>query len=160
MSVEKHDYQPAWRSFYWHILLMAAVFIVACVISLMGSWGFKGQMILWLIVLVVLLGIFVHMATRRMGVVLSVRHDEVALDTGIFKRKSIEISYSSLRTVEVTQTILQRLLNLGDLSIASSGTGGYEIVVPNMPNPNAIRNEIQAHERGTVGAKAEGAQNA
>ena len=152
MSVETHVYKPAWKSYYKIILVMALIFIVACLVSFKIPMAGKTLGVLWLGVILVLLALFVHMAVNRAGVVLYVRPDEVAFNTGILNRKSVEISYQSLRTIDVSQTFAQRLFNLGTLSIASSGTSGYEIQVPTIPSPHAIRDKIQANERAVKNA--------
>lgn len=151
MSVENKEtktYRPAWRSFFYpHIVVMVLIFLVACVASFKLSMGGKNLLILWLAVAVALLLIFLHMAVKRVGSFLVVRRDEVAFETGILKRNSTEIGFEDIRTVNVSQTLLQRVFNLGNLSIASSGTSDYEILVKNMPNPNEIRDEIQDRKR-------------
>ena len=68
-------------------------------------------------------------------------------NSGILKRDSIEIGMRNVRTVQVTQRLIQRLLNVGDIAIASSGTDVYEIRVANMPSPHDIRNQIQERAR-------------
>lgn len=152
-----HNYRPAWKGSYGVLLLMCLIFVLACLISFKVSMELKHMLWLWLCVLVVMGGLFAYLAVKRFGVVLSIRPDEVAFDTGIFGRKSIEISYQNIRTCEVTQTFMQRILNVGTLSIASSGTDGYEIQVENISSPWDIRNEIQANERAIKQRAAAGA---
>lgn len=151
MSVENgksKPYRPAWRSFFYpHMVLMALIFIATCVGSFKLDMGLKDLAILWLAMAVVCLLIFLHMAVKRYSSSLEIRHDEVAFETGILKRNSTEIGFEDIRTVNVSQTLLQRVLNLGNISIASSGTSGYEILVKNMPNPNEVRDEIQERKR-------------
>ena len=91
--------------------------------------------------------IFLSMAVKRISSVLIVRDEEIAYENGLLKRKSTEIGLTSIRTVLVDQTLVQRILNIGDISIASSGTEAYEVQIKNMPAPYAIRDEIQARSR-------------
>ena len=60
-------------------------------------------------------------------------------------RKSIEISLSNIEHIEVKQTMMQTILRIGDIVIASSGTGREEIQAPNIPDPQSVRDEIQLH---------------
>ncbi|MBQ7264227.1 MAG: PH domain-containing protein [Synergistaceae bacterium] len=150
------QYRPAWRGFYKHILAMIVIFIVACVVTLSFSIGWKWGTVIWAVGLLICLGLVANMWLKRACMVLSVRADEVAFDTGLLKRKSTEISYQNLRTIDVSQTIAQRILNLGTLSIASSGTSGYEINAKDIVDPFGVRNEIQDRERA-MKAKATGA---
>ena len=141
-------YRPAWRSFFYpDILAMIVLFVILCIVSFKVDMGGKNLTILWLVALVVFVLIFLHMAVKRVGSYLVVRRDEVAFERGILNRQSTEIGFEDIRTVDVTQTLIQRIFNLGNISIASSGTGGYEIFVKNMPDPNVIRDEIQDRKR-------------
>ncbi|MBQ9565303.1 MAG: PH domain-containing protein [Synergistaceae bacterium] len=142
-------YRPAWRSFFYpDILAMIVIFVVMCFVSFQNYSFIEGRKLtLWLVALVILLLIFLHMALKRVGSYLVVRRDEVAFERGILNRQSTEIGFEDIRTVDVTQTLVQRIFNLGNISIASSGTGGYEIFVKNMPDPNVIRDEIQERKR-------------
>ena len=147
MAVNEKTYRPAWRSYYKLLGVMALLVVVLLAVCVWASIEWKVKSLLALGVFLICLVLAGYIAVQRAGIVLTIRPDEVALDTGIMNRNSIEISYSSLRTVEVSQTLFQRILNLGTVSIASSGTGGYEMKIPNMPAPHAIRDEIQALER-------------
>ena len=148
-------YRPAWRSFFYpDILLMIIIFVVACIIGWKVNMGGKGW-ILALIVLIAFVVLFMRMFIKRISSYLIVRRDEVAFERGILNRKSTEIGYEDIRTVDVTQTLIQRIFNLGHISIASSGTGGYEIFAKNMPNPNEIRDEIQGRKRAMIPNKSD-----
>ena len=60
-------------------------------------------------------------------------------------RKSIEIGLANIVHIEIKQTMMQTILNVGNIVITSSGTGMEEIQAPNIPNPQAVRDEIQVH---------------
>ena len=60
-------------------------------------------------------------------------------------RKSIEIGLANIVHIEIKQTMMQTILNVGNIVITSSGTGMEEIKAPNIPNPQAVRDEIQVH---------------
>lgn len=126
---------------------MIACFILAVLIAVkipLESVYTKVLWGLWALFTLVTLG---DMLLKRLSTALIVRPDEVALEKGILKRESIEIGMRSIRTVQVTQGIIQRLLNIGDISIASSGTDNYEIHTTNILSPHDVRNQIQSHER-------------
>jgi hypothetical protein len=62
-------------------------------------------------------------------------------------RESIEIGLANIIHIKVGQTMMQTLLNIGDVVITSSGTGHEEIQAKNVPSPQAVRDEIQIHAR-------------
>ena len=144
---EEHIYKPAWRSFCLHIVAMVACFVLVVFVSLNVSMDAIYQKVLWGFFVLFVLAVFGDMFFKRLGTMLIVRFDEVAFEKGILKRDSIEIGMRNVRTVQVTQRLMQRLLNVGDIAIASSGTDVYEIRVADMPSPHDIRNQIQERAR-------------
>ena len=140
-------YKPVWRSFYGHVVVMVLCVISALTISLKLNLGPVSLKWLWFTLLVVLAGVALNMAYRRQSVTLIVKPNEIALEKGFLGRHSTVISTRNIRTIQVKQSIMQRLLNTGDILVASSGTDGYEISIAKMPNPYAIREAIQTHER-------------
>ena len=147
--MNEQKFKPAWRGFYRHFFAMIACLIVASIISV--KWFPAGyQKWLWLVFVVVVAYIACDMAYRRNSVLLVVRPDEIALERGVIGRQSIEISMRSIRTIKVNQSVMQRLLNVGDIRVASSGTDEYEISAFNMLNPHGIKEAMQANERAAV----------
>ncbi|MDR1873787.1 MAG: PH domain-containing protein [Synergistaceae bacterium] len=136
-------FKPAWKAFYKHFLTMALCFIVVVSASVKWTWG-KGW---WLFGLLCILCAAGDMLARRSRLTFIVKPDEIALEQGIIGRHSIEISTRSIRTIQVRQNLMQRILNVGDILVASSGTEEYEIRAVNLPNPHAIRDKIQAYGR-------------
>ena len=149
-TMNEQKFRPGWRSFYRHIAA-----IIACVIVVVAaSVNVQGyRMEIWLIGLAFILVIALHMLYKRVSVILIVKPDEIAVEQGFIKRTSIEISTRNIRTIQVNQSIIQRILNIGDLHVASAGTSGYEISIANMPDPYAIRNDIQTYERAPSAAE-------
>ncbi|MBQ6112868.1 MAG: PH domain-containing protein, partial [Synergistaceae bacterium] len=62
-------------------------------------------------------------------------------------RESIEIGLANVVHTKVRQTMMQTILRIGDVVITSSGTGSEEIQAHNLPDPGAVRDEIQLHAR-------------
>ena len=154
---EEYVYKPAWRSFCLHIAAMIACFVLVVFVSLKVPMDAAYQKALWGFFVLFVLATFGDMFFKRLGATLIVRFDEVAFEKGILKRDSIEIGMRNVRTVQVTQRLMQRLLNVGDIAIASSGTDVYEIRVANMPSPHDIRNQIQERARVEDKQQANGA---
>lgn len=142
-------YMPAWRGYWAHLLFMFLVFVLAVVVTVKSE--FKAWV--WILAVIVMLAVFLYVVWKRMEVRLHVRDDEVELESGIMRRHSVEISYQSIQTVQVDQSFFQRMLNIGNISIASSGTSGFEIKnVENVYDPRTLRNNIQYFERMAKGS--------
>ncbi len=61
---------------------------------------------------------------------------------GLINKKYTEVNMSSVRTARVTQNLLQRILDAGDIEIYTAGDQP-ELVVRGLPRPNAIREYIK-----------------
>ena len=73
---------------------------------------------------------------------LLIKEDEVVWTHGLLNKKYVEINMSSIRTVRVEQTLLQRMLNAGKIEIFTAGDAP-ELTVNGMPNPDKIRELIK-----------------
>jgi uncharacterized membrane protein YdbT with pleckstrin-like domain len=80
------------------------------------------------------------LATRSDHLV--IRGDELIWTHGLLSKNYTEIKLSSVRTVRLHQSLLQRILNAGDIKIYTSGDDP-ELVVRGLPNPNHLRELIK-----------------
>jgi uncharacterized membrane protein YdbT with pleckstrin-like domain len=84
---------------------------------------------------------------------LKITDDEILWTHGLVNKKYTELGMGSVRTVQVSQSLLQRLLDAGDIRVFTTGDLP-ELVVRGLPDPGRIRELVKA--RGT-GVPAEGA---
>jgi uncharacterized membrane protein YdbT with pleckstrin-like domain len=73
---------------------------------------------------------------------LKIKEDELIWTHGLLSKQFVEISLGSVRTVRVNQSILQRLMNAGDVTIFTSGDAP-ELVIRGLPEPDAIRHHVK-----------------
>jgi uncharacterized membrane protein YdbT with pleckstrin-like domain len=73
---------------------------------------------------------------------LTIKADEIVWEHGLLNKKYTEINMSSVRTARVSQNLLQRILDAGDIEIYTAGDNP-ELVVRGLPRPNAIREFIK-----------------
>lgn len=73
---------------------------------------------------------------------LTIKEDEVVWTHGLISKQYTEISMSSIRTVRVQQSLLQRILNAGNVQIYTAGDQP-ELVVKGLPHPDKIRDLIK-----------------
>jgi uncharacterized membrane protein YdbT with pleckstrin-like domain len=64
--------------------------------------------------------------------------------TGFITRKTKEISLDKIASVDVEQTIMGRIFNYGDVSLATVGGEDDEEVISTIASPLAFRNSITA----------------
>ncbi len=163
MEVFSQTYRPARRSFYKPMGTVLLILILAIVASFIGPMKYGTSLFKWMWILAIIVSavLLLYVAIKRRTMVLRLTDDpnkiedcEVAFTvynwtkpfSGAFRR-SIEIGLKQVVHIEVNQSALQTILNIGDILIASGGTDEREIHAPNMPSPDKIRDDIQAHAR-------------
>ena len=151
-------YKTAWRSFYKLLFLAVLFVILACIGSIWGPFNEGAKLkFMWIAVIVIdvfiLLYIFVQRKTMSLTLkdnpdkpedqeVSYVEYNPLKPFSPDFK-KSIEIGLAKIEHIRLNQTMMQTILNIGDIVVASSGTGAEEIHARNIPDPQSVRDEIQ-----------------
>jgi uncharacterized membrane protein YdbT with pleckstrin-like domain len=74
---------------------------------------------------------------------LVITDDELLWTHGLLNKEYTEINMASVRTVRVTQSLLQRVMDAGDVTIFTSGDAP-ELMVRGLPEPNLIREFVRA----------------
>lgn len=77
---------------------------------------------------------------------LEIKDDEIVWTHGFLNKQYTEIGMGSVRTVRVSQTLLQRLMNAGDVTIYTSGDLP-ELEVRGLPDPAALREYIKSEAK-------------
>lgn len=137
--------RPAWRGFliWW---------LVAAALAALAIYASSGHHVPWWTIGVSLIPVL-YIILQRSSVEFIIKHDEVTLEKGLLAKASVEIGMSQIRSIEVRQTVFQRMMGVGDLLVASSGTSAYEIIVPGVEEPKENRDLIQGFQRGTVNSE-------
>lgn len=74
----------------------------------------------------------------------SIRHE------GIIKRHTTEVLHDHIRSVDIRQTLMNRILSIGDLDIDSAGQGGdrdIEIEMKAIPRPYEVKKIIDQYRK-------------
>lgn len=79
---------------------------------------------------------------NRLSTSYYVNENEIRIKKGIIGRKGDSIMPEDIRKIELEQTFIQRILNVGNISFSSSGTEEEKIIFKGIKNPVQIRNEI------------------
>lgn len=78
----------------------------------------------------------------------SVEQIQWYFERGRLRRRAPRIRFAHLRTVDVDQTILQMLLNIGTVKLAAGATDTYEVVLRFVSAPRALQREFQQRLEG------------
>ncbi|MEX0724777.1 MAG: PH domain-containing protein [Planctomycetaceae bacterium] len=81
------------------------------------------------------------------GTVLTVTDERTILRRGILAKSTTEVWHRDIRNVQLSQTFLQRIFNVGSIGLSSSGQGGIEIAVDGLPSPNKVKRLIDEQRR-------------
>ncbi len=79
---------------------------------------------------------------RTLGTTLTVTSRRTTLRKGLLSKFTSEVFHKDVRNVQVTQTAMQRLFNVGKIEISSAGQGDFEIAVEGMRDPNKVKQII------------------
>lgn len=68
---------------------------------------------------------------------------KVMMQSGIISRKTSEVGMRDIRSINMSQGILERLCGLGTVQIGSAGTGGIEVEFMGIKDPAKVRDQVR-----------------
>ncbi|NEV60432.1 PH domain-containing protein [Thiorhodococcus minor] len=74
---------------------------------------------------------------------LVITEDELIWTHGLLSKEYTEINMASVRTVRVSQSLFQRIMNAGDVTVFTAGDNP-ELFVRGLPDPTAVRELVKA----------------
>lgn len=72
-----------------------------------------------------------------------VNTETIAVEQGIIARTRNEISISHVRTVDVKQGLIDRIINVGEIEFSTAGTSGVDVSWQGIPGPAQAQNVIK-----------------
>ncbi len=136
------DLNPHW----WYIApastYLAVSVIVALVVLIKGDdwWGDALRLVTGVAVLVALVYFGINYARWR-STIFVVTDERVISRLGVFAKSGTEIPLDRINTVFFSQSVFERLLGAGDLSIESAGEFGKETFT-DVRKPSLVQGEI------------------
>ena len=91
----------------------------------------------WLIIGVFL---FISMYLEKWTTERALTNRRLILKRGFIRRKTEEISFNRIEEVNLSQSILQRILGSGDIRV--TGTGAGEVVLKNIDDPLDVQKKV------------------
>lgn len=69
----------------------------------------------------------------------------IEMEIGILslKKRSVKIRYEDVRSVETIQTLIDRIINIGNVEIGTSATGAIEVIFAGVASPVEIQQIVQ-----------------
>ena len=136
-----------------------AAYGLAIVVILAGIWAYfkyEPDWPPWVpAILLILLWPAVRMHVSRRLITLRLHDDHLTLETGLLSRTRRTIDMAKIQDVTVRQTLGQRMLGVGDITLESAGESG-SMGIANLDSPRDIADEILASSKRLHGSGAAG----
>ncbi len=91
------------------------------------------------------------MLIRRKSLFVQIFPDRIVIHKGILAISENELFCRDIKSVSIEQGLFQRILGIGDVKVATSGTSGYELEAKGLPDPKGIRDLILKNKNAAVG---------
>jgi uncharacterized membrane protein YdbT with pleckstrin-like domain len=133
--------RPAWLNQWWQIgvmFLMPVVFILA---YLKGHQYFspENMRVVYVVIVAVFVYLFIVVIYRRFSWVYAIDNVTIESREGIIARKVKSIRIQDLRNINVNQTLVQRIMRVGDVEFSSAGGSGIEVTFRGVDDPLQVK---------------------
>lgn len=127
------------------ILLPVAAAVVSTFILEEGSGFGRTALVLGIAAAVcwIPLAVWWFITTRSKG--LEITNKRTIERRGLLSKSTDEVLHDHVRNVKVDQSFYQRVVRIGQIGIASSGSDDTEIIMEDLPNPQKIREIIDLY---------------
>ncbi|HZW08924.1 MAG TPA: PH domain-containing protein [Phycisphaerales bacterium] len=82
---------------------------------------------------------------KTMSAALEITNKRTVMRRGLLSKATSEVVHDNIRNVQVTQSFWQRVWRVGELGLSSSGQDGIEIQIGDIPDPERVREVIDAY---------------
>jgi len=146
------DLVPHWSTLTRPVAAVVFVFAVTIAGAVVNRWAGAG-----LAVVLVVIGAWAGVRVlRRQCTNFVVTTDRLVYRTGVLAKHGKEIPLERVNDIAFHQTIFERLIGTGDLSIESAGAQSRE-TFGDIPHPAAVQNEIYRQMEACTARHAVGA---
>ena len=109
------------------------------------SFHWTHTLVAWLYLLVLgwlIIGVFlfISMYLEKWTTERALTNRRLILKRGFIRRKTEEISFNRVEEINLSQSILQRILGSGDIKV--TGTGAGEIMLKNIDDPLEVQKKV------------------
>lgn len=128
---------------WWYIaksVMMVAVAVVFGIIVLSAGWPDWVKVASALLVVGTLV-FFAERYVRWVTTHFALTSDRVIYRSGVIAKTGVEIPLESINAIHFEQSLVERLLGLGDLKVDSASVAGYS-VFDDIAHPDKVQNEI------------------
>ena len=106
-------------------------------------WGYFWHLLFFFLIVPPIIAYF-----QRRSTVLRIFPERILIERGIFSKCYQDYNPRDIRSIDVDQGFLQRILGIGDLTISTAASVEAAEHMPSIPDPQGVRDLILA-QRGT-----------
>ncbi|MGO9097657.1 MAG: PH domain-containing protein [Bryobacteraceae bacterium] len=134
----------------WLRFQYTTLFFVFCFAVFLYNNYWQAQP-LWLLLIPALLFLYPLLGSlRRRFTKMTISGDKLRYECGIYSKTTRTIQISKIQETTVNQSLTQRLVGIGNLSIDMAGEAS-PLVIPNIDEPRLVADELQGARKGDRG---------
>lgn len=139
------EVRPSWRDQIGLLLVIALLMVATLWMLISPPAGLPSLVLATALAIMALIAVVVLLYRHY---VWRFRIDDSAIESyyGIISRNVHSIRVRDLRNINVRQSILQRILGIGDIEFSSAGGAGIEVTFFGVAAPMALKEDIQQLE--------------
>ena len=131
------------------VIMWAFLFMVGLLFLLIGTAGGETMVFLPMGMFFVGISIFalVVMFLGCLTTRLIITNHASTLRKGILSKRTVELLHEHIRSVRMSQGIIDRLLNVGRIDISTAASGVAEISISGLHDPEKVKTLIQQYQK-------------
>ncbi len=144
-----YRFRPQWR-YQWLSLLGTAAGIAAAVLlglAVAPSLPAKLAQIIQVGGLALAAYLALLMLFRRFSWLYTIDAESIESSHGLIARRVQSIRIRDLRNINIRQSVMQRLLDVGDVEFSSAAGGDVEVIFYGAPDPMGLKEYVQDRQR-------------
>ena len=139
--MEPYSDRPAWRG-QWILMIVVAFLLLLALATTPGLSGEPGERILAAGLWLAMLGSLLLLLYRHYAWKYEIDETRVSRHYGIVSRNQQSVRIRDIRSVELNQTLFQRIFNIGDLLFYSAGSAAAEVEFRGVRDPAGVRDLV------------------
>jgi uncharacterized membrane protein YdbT with pleckstrin-like domain len=130
---------------FWTQYRAIAIIPFILAISILADIYFHSTNFLYLLILAPIIILFVWLNSKQSSYTVTTRC--VIVKKGLASINTNQVDIKDIRSINVKQSVIARILNIGDIFIGTSGTSGVEIQITGISKPNQVRDLIMKQKK-------------
>jgi uncharacterized membrane protein YdbT with pleckstrin-like domain len=146
---------PSWRAilgFYFKFVVAAVILGgIAALVTAIGG-GVSGGVIAVVVIAVIAVGILVGLV-KRIATTYSITNQRLHIKRGIIARKIQQTRIERVQNVNISQSVLDRVLQVGKVDFDTAGTDDSDFTFAGVAQPEHVMQAVEQaqHEAGQAG---------